>query len=324
VGQNLLDVEPWHYVAFGALIVGLLMLDLAVFHRRAHAPGLAESVAGSLAWIGLALAFNGLVWWWGWLLRGSSEAGVTFLTGFLVEKSLSVDNLFVFALIFRFFRTPRRYQYRVLFWGVLGAILLRLLFILAGVGLIRRFQWLLWILGLFLVYSSFKLAFGGDSQVDPEKNLLLRAARRWLRVTREDHGPRFFARENGLLAMTPLFLVLMVVESSDVLFAVDSVPAILGITQDAFLVFTSNIFAVLGLRALYFLLADAIDRFRYLHFGLSLILFLLGTKMIGQYWLKDGWPAIAPGVWLLVIAAILAGSVGLSWAVTRRDEGIGN
>lgn len=318
---QLLDVQLWHWLAFGALVAILLLLDLVVFHRRVHNPTLWESAGWSVFWIGLALLFNAFVWWWGWATHGTSDAGVMFLTGFLVEKSLSMDNLFVFAVIFRFFGVPLRYQYRVLFWGVLGAVILRLVFILAGVGLIQRFEWLLWVFGAFLIYTSVKLAFSNSEQVDPEQNVLLRLARRFFRVTREDHGQHLLARENGQLMITPLFLVLLVIESTDVLFAVDSVPAIIGITKDAFLVFTSNIFAILGLRALYFLLAGVMDKFRYLHYGLSLILFFVGAKMIAEYWIHtEGGHLIPSWVSLTVILAILVISILVSVWAARRDE----
>jgi len=325
LSQNLLDVQLLHWVAFGALVVLLLVLDLMVFHRRVHTPSLAESAWWSLFWIGIALCFNGLVWWWGWLAHGNSEAGILFLTGFLVEKSLSMDNLFVFVVIFRFFRIPLKYQYRVLFWGVLGAIVLRLAFVLAGVGLIHKFEWLLWIFGAFLIYTAIKLATTTHENVDPENNIVLRLARRLLPVTREDHGERLFARENGVWHITPLFLVLVVVESTDVLFAVDSVPAIIGITRDAFLVFTSNVFAILGLRALYFLLAGVLDRFRYLHYGLSLVLFFVGAKMIAEYWIPTENHRLIPA-WLSlsVIAGILAASILASWVAARRETARAN
>ena len=283
LATNMLHVHLWHWVAFGALVVVLLALDLVVFHRRVHTPTLGESALWSVFWISLALIFNGFVWWWGMHQSDGHEAGMAFLTGFLVEKSLSVDNLFVFAVIFRFFQVPLKYQYRVLFWGVLGAIILRLVFILAGIALIQQFSWMLPVFGLLLVWTAVKLATHASNEVHPEKNFILRTARRFLRVTHEDHGQRFFARENGLLCITPMLLVLLVIESTDVLFAVDSVPAIIGITQDPFIVFTSNIFAILGLRALYFLLAGVLDRFAYLHYGLSAVLGFIGVKMIAEY-----------------------------------------
>lgn len=318
---HLLPIHAWHWVAFGVLVVVLLVLDLKVFHRRVHSPTFRESLGWSVFWIVLALIFNGFVWWWGWVAHGTSDAGMTFLIGYLVEKSLSMDNLFVFAVIFRFFGVHLKYQYRVLFWGILGAIVLRLIFILAGVELIKRFDWLLWVFGAILLYSGVKLALAGDEDVDPERNFVLRVARRVMRISREDHGHHFFVRENGLFCITPLFLVLLVVESTDVLFAIDSVPAIIGITRDAFIVFTSNIFAILGLRALYFLLAGVMDRFEYLHYGLSGVLVFIGGKMIGEYWIPHRGAHLIPHwVSLSVIGGLLAISILASLAVARHNR----
>ncbi len=312
----------WHWVAFGALVVVLLTLDLVVFHRRIHTPTLRESAAWSAFWIGLALAFNALVWWWGLRTHGNSEAGLKFLTGYLVEECLSMDNLFVFAVIFRFFHVELKYQYRVLFWGILGAIFMRLAFILAGVGLIQMFDWILLVFGGFLVYTGIRLAIPHGDEVNPEHNIVLRIARRYLPVTKHYHGQQFVVVEDGRRCITPLLLVLLVIESSDVLFAVDSVPAILGITKDPFIVFTSNIFAILGLRALYFLLAGVIDRFRYLHYGLSAVLVFIGLKMCVEYAAERWWGKhhLMP-VWipLLVIASILAISIVASIIATRRE-----
>ena len=322
LSEHLLDVAPWHWLAFGGLVAGLLLLDMLVFHRRSRQPSLWESVGWSGFWIGLGLAFGGLIWCWGYASRGSSQAGLTFLTGFVVEKSLSLDNLFVFAMIFRVFRVPRQYQYAVLFWGVLGAIVLRLAFILAGVALVRRFEVLLVVMGAFLIYSGFKLLVVPDAQIDPERHWLLRLTRRLVPVTREDHGRRFFAREGGRWSVTPLLLVLLVVESMDLLFAVDSVPAILGITRDTFIVFTSNVFAILGLRALYFVLAGVMDRFAYLHYGLSAVLIFIGGKMIAEYWLaRRPHPVrISDGISLAVICGLVAISILASLFASRREE----
>jgi tellurite resistance protein TerC len=319
---NLLDVQFWHWLAFAALVGVLLLLDLAVFHRRVESPSLGESFAWTIFWIVLALAFNGFVWWWGYMLHRTHDAGVIFLTGYVVEKSLSMDNLFVFALIFKFFQVKLKYQYRVLFWGVFGAVVLRLVFILAGVELIRRFEWVLWFFGAFLVYSGIKLLGSEDEEVDPERNVVLRAARKLFRVARDDHGHHFFGRENGQLVVTPLFLVLLVVESTDVLFAVDSVPAILAITQDSFIVFTSNIFAILGLRALYFVLAGIMDRFQYLHYGLSGVLVFIGVKMIVECMSKEGlvgqWAHIPNWVSLSIIMTLLTFSILASMIASRH------
>jgi tellurite resistance protein TerC len=313
-----LEAVVWQWVVFAGLVAALLGLDLLVFHRRDRVPSLWESALWTLFWCCLAAAFNALVWFW-----QGSEKGLEFSTGYVIEWSLSMDNVFVFAVIFRFFRVPLQYQYRVLFWGILGAMALRLAFVLAGVQLIHHFDWILPLFGLLLVYTAVKLAMHADADVQPEKNVVLRFARRVLRVTPGDHrqhGPAFFVRQNQRLCITPLFLVLLVLESTDVLFAVDSVPAILGITTDPFIVFTSNVFAILGLRALYFLLAGAMQMFRYLHYGIAAVLAFVGANMIADYFLvkhSDG-HMIPTWAKLLVIAAALAVSVVASLAARRQ------
>ncbi|MCL4854163.1 MAG: TerC family protein [Bryobacteraceae bacterium] len=312
------DIVFWHWAVFGALVAVLLTLDLFVFHRNAHAPSLKESAGWTLFWCGLAVAFNGLVWWW----RGS-EQGLQFLAAYLVEKSLSVDNIFVFAVIFRAFCIPLKYQYRILFWGILGAIIMRLAFIVLGASLIQRFDWVLSVFGAFLVYTAVRLAFSSEAEVDPHANPMLRIARRLLPVSREDHGNSFFARENARWCITPLFLVLLVIESTDVMFAVDSVPAIFGITRDPFILFTSNIFAILGLRALYFLLAGVIDLFRYLHYGLSAVLAFVGLKMIAEYWIAPhGEHLVPPAASLGIILALLSASIAASLIARHREQAV--
>jgi len=316
-------LDPVYWFAFGALVVVLLTLDMFVFHRRIHTPTMRESAGWTIFWASLALAFNGLIWW-----GQGAEAGLQFLTGYIVEWSLSMDNVFVFAVVFRFFHVPLMYQYRVLFWGILGAIIMRLTFILAGAALIQRFDWILPVFGLLLIYTAFKLVRQKGTEVHPEQNVILRMARRFLRVTHGDHrqhGHHFFVRENGHLAITPMFLVLLVIESTDVMFAVDSVPAIFGITKDPFIVFTSNIFAILGLRALYFLLAGVMDMFRYLHYGLSAVLGFIGMKMVLE-WLVVFLNLLPPGahlipVWasLVVVVVLLGISIVASILADRRD-----
>jgi tellurite resistance protein TerC len=307
--------EPnlWHWLAFGAFVTVLLTLDLVVFHRHAHEPTLRESAIWTLVWCSIALAFNGLIWAW----RGPTIA-IEFLTGYLVEWSLSMDNVFVFAVIFSFFGVPLKYQYRVLFWGILGAVIMRLTFILAGAALLERFSWALPIFGGFLIYTGIKLGMHSEANVDPDRNILMRIARKLFHVAKENHGEKFFAIENGKRCITPLFLVLLVVESTDVLFAVDSVPAIFGVTKDTFTVFTSNIFAILGLRALYFLLAGAMDLFRYLNYGLAAVLIFVGVKMVGEY-LNGGHHLVGPGVSLVIILSLLAVSVSASIVAKRRE-----
>ena len=314
-----LPASVYHWLGFGVLVVILLLFDFRVFHRHDRNPTLRESVGLTIFWVAMGLIFNGVVWWWGVREGLGFAPGVTFLSCYLVEKSLSMDNIFVFVVIFRFFGVPLMYQYRVLFAGILGAIFMRLTFILAGAALIARADWLLWIFGTFLIYTAYKLARNGGDEVHPENNVVLKMARRFFHVTREDHrqhGHRFFSRENGVWCMTPMFLVLLVIESTDVLFAFDSVPAVFGISQDAFIIFTSNIFAILGLRALYFLLAGVVEMFRCLHYGLAGVLGFVGLKMIVEYWLEFEMHAWAS---LLIIAALLAVSIVASLMLSSRE-----
>lgn len=311
--ENLLDIHWWHWCLFIAAVFVGLFLDLVVFHRKEHAPSIRESLYWSVFWIGLALLFNAYVWWWGYHLHGTSEAGVKFLTAYVVEKSLSVDNLFVFAVIFRYFGVHIRYQHRILFWGILGAIVTRGLFILAGVELIRAFEWLIAVFGLFLCYTGAKLAFASGEEVHPEKNFILRFARRIMRITPEVRYDRFLVRRDRVLYATPALLVLLVVESTDVLFAVDSIPAVLGISRDPFIVYSSNVGAILGLRALYFLLAGVLERFRYLHYGLAVVLVFIGLKMVAEYaavtFTNHHGHLIDPWVSLAIVGGILGASL---------------
>ena len=301
------------------MVAVLLALDLLVFHRHDHAPSLRESAAWSVFWISVALAFNGVVWWW-----DGSDTGTKFLTAYLIEKSLSMDNIFVFVVIFRFFCIPLMYQYRVLFWGILGAIVMRLVFILAGIELIHRFDWVIPLFGVFLVYTGYKLARHSGVEVHPENNIVLRIARRFLPVAHGDHrqhGHDFFVRDDGRWRITPMFLALLVIESTDVIFAVDSVPAVIAITDDRFIAFSSNIFAILGLRALYFLLAGSVDLFRYLHYGLAAILAFVGVKMLVAFWLARQGIA-PPPTWmsLAVVAALLGISIVASIVANREKK----
>jgi tellurite resistance protein TerC len=318
------EVLWWHWLSFGLLVVFLLVLDLCVFHRKDHAPSLRESAGFTIFWIAMGLAFNGLIWWWGWGPEHGSALGVTFLSAYLIEKSLSMDNIFVFVVIFRFFHVPMMYQYRVLFWGILGAIVMRLLFILLGVGLVHLFEPVTLIFGMFLVYTAYKLARHTGADVNPEQNIVLKTARRFVPVAQGDHrrhGHSFFVRENGSLYITPMFLVLLVIESSDVIFAIDSVPAVILIipktfttSLTTFIAFTSNVFAILGLRALYFLLAGVVDMFRYLHYGLAAVLGFVGLKMVAEWLIphKEGEYLVSPVASLLVIAALLGISIAAS------------
>ncbi|MDR1282243.1 MAG: TerC family protein [Opitutaceae bacterium] len=265
------------WIGFNLFVFLMLALDLGVFHRKAHEIPLREALGWSAIWVSLALVFNALVWWW----RGHDVA-LEFLTGYLLEETLSVDNLFVFLLLFRHFRIPAIMQHRVLFWGILGALVMRATFIAAGITLINRFQWLIYVLGAFLVYTGIKMAFGKhNDNPDPSKSLVFRLANKCWRITPDLKGQRFFWRDAaGLFWCTPLFLVLVLLETTDVVFALDSIPAILAVTRDPFIVYTSNIFAILGLRAIYFALSGVMQMFHHLHYALALILAFVGVKML--------------------------------------------
>ncbi|HEY7124594.1 MAG TPA: TerC family protein [Ktedonobacterales bacterium] len=298
------------WIGFNLVVLALLALDLGVFNRQAHAVSLREAAIWSAVWVGLSLLFNLFVFLW-----LGKDAGLDFFTAYLIEKSLSVDNIFVFVLIFSAFVVPAEYQHRVLFWGVLGAIVMRGLLILLGTALISFFHWLLYVFGAFLILTGIRLARPHEQEIHPESNPLVRLARRFLPVTPGYEGPRFFVRKEGRRCITPLLLVLVVVETTDLLFALDSIPAIFAITLDPFIVYTSNICAILGLRALYFLLAGLVDRFRYLRFGLAAVLVFVGVKLV----LTDLYH-ISIGISLGVIACILAIAVLASLLRTRREQ----
>ena len=288
---------PW--TLFNVFVLLMLVIDLRVFHRHAHEITIKEAVAWSAVWIGLALLFNvGLYFWLG------PQPALEFLTGYIIEKSLSVDNLFVFLLIFSYFKVDVRYQHKVLYWGILGALVLRALFIATGVTLIGTFHWIIYLFGGFLIITGIRMSYDDEKQIHPEKNPVLKLLRRVMPISPSYVEGRFFIKENGRLLATPLFVVLIVVETTDLVFAVDSIPAILAITLDPFIVFTSNVFAILGLRALFFALAGAMKIFRYLNYGLSAILVFIGAKM-----LVSGFFEIPVGVALGVVGAILILSV---------------
>lgn len=269
-----MDVSLWTWAAVLAVIAGMLAVDLLA-HRREHVISLREAATWSAVWVSLGVAFGGVIWW-----AYGAQAGGEYFAGFLIEKSLAVDNIFVFALIFSYFAVPRQYQHRVLFFGVLGALVFRAVFIAAGAALIGQFQWVLYLFGAFLVLTGVKMYRQRSGHVDPSDNPLLRAARRLIPSTPHYHGKRFWVRQDGRWLATPLFFVLILIETMDIVFAVDSIPAIFAVTTDPFLVFTSNTFAILGLRSLYFLLADLMHRFIYLKAGLSAILVFVGAKML--------------------------------------------
>lgn len=311
---------PW--VLFLVLVFALLALDLGVVNREAHVVSIRESLRWTLVWIAVSLAFNAVVYFayehhWFGIGRhighdlGGREAAIQFFTGYVIEKSLSVDNIFVIALIFSHFRVPKQHQHRTLFWGIVGAVVMRGAMIAAGAALIARFDWMAYVFGALLLFTAVRMMVGGHGDVDPSRSLLVRIARRIYPVSGEFDGPRFFTRTAaGTRAMTPMFVALLAVEGADVLFAVDSIPAVFAVTRDPFLVFTSNIFAILGLRALYFALAAAMDRFRYIQASLVFLLSFIGVKMILQHHFP-----IPAWVSLVVIGGILGTGVAASvWA----------
>jgi tellurite resistance protein TerC len=298
----------WLWVGFNIFVLGLLALDLGVFHRQAHSVNAKEAALWSVVWVALALTFNTAIYFY-----SGPQAGLEFLTGYLIEKALSVDNIFVFLLVFSYFRVPGKYQHRVLFWGVLGALLMRGAMIGAGAYLIARFHWILYLFGAFLVITAIRMATQDERAIEPEANPVIRLVRRLVPVTNVYHGQSFFIRENSRWTATPLFIVLVFVEVTDLVFAVDSIPAIFAVTQDPFLVYTSNVFAILGLRSLYFLLADVVGRFHFLKLGLAAVLAFVGLKML----LADVFK-IPIGLSLGVIGLLLGTSVAASWMFPRE------
>ncbi len=296
---------PW--ALFNAFVLALLAIDLGVFHRDAHAVSVREAAVWSAIWISLALVFNA-----GMFLFSGPQEGTEFLTGYLIEKSLSVDNIFIFVLLFTYFAVPPQYQHRVLFWGILGALVMRGALIIMGAELLERFHWILYVFGAVVILSGIRMLTQGHEELHPERNPVVRLIRRFLPVTSEYHGQRFFARQAGALALTPLAVVLVIVETTDLIFAVDSIPAIFAITRDPFIVYTSNVFAILGLRSLYFLLAGVVRQFVYLKPGLSAILIWVGSKML----LTDVYK-VPTLVSLGVVASILALAIGASLTRAR-------
>jgi tellurite resistance protein TerC len=276
-----MTTEWW--IIFNAFVLVMLALDLGVFHRKAHEVKMKEALTWSAVWIGLSLLFNFALlkgWVGGYEEAVRSKVALEFLTGYVIEKSLSVDNVFVFALLFAYFNIPSQYQHRILFWGILGALVMRAILIFAGVALINSFHWIIYVFGAILVISGIKMWLAKDKKFEPEKNPVLKLVRKIFPVTNELHGQKFFTRVNGALVCTPLFVVLVFVEWSDLVFAVDSIPAILAVTKDPFIVYTSNVMAILGLRSLYFALAGIMGKFHLLHYGLSAILVFVGIKMM--------------------------------------------
>jgi len=296
------------WAAFNVFVLLMLALDLGVFHRRAHEIGIREATIWSLVWVALSLVFCAGLYW-----VAGSERSLQFLTGYLVEKTLAVDNIFVIVVIFGYFRVPARYQHRVLFWGVLGALVMRGTFIALGAYVLDRWHWVMYVFGVLLVLSGLKLALRRDEAEDIHRNPVLRLSRRLLPLSSQYHGHHFWVREGGRLLATPLFVVLLVVEFSDLVFAIDSIPAIFAITQDPYIVYTSNVFAILGLRSMYFLLAGVMDRFAFLKYALSLVLVFIGSKMLLEDVIHISTPVSLAVVGMLLAIGVLV-SVGASKA----------
>ena len=288
----------WPWIGFNVFVLAMLALDLGVFHRKAHVVTFKESIAWTVAWVALALLFNlGIAHYLG------NDKGLEFFTGYVIEKSLSVDNVFVFALMFSYFAVPALHQHKVLFWGILGALVMRAIMIILGAALIAKFEWVIYLFGAFLILTGIKMIVKREEEIHPEANPVVRWFKKFVPVTPEYRGDRFFVRENGILMATPLFVVLLLVEISDVIFAVDSIPAIFAVTKDPFIVYTSNVFAILGLRSLYFALAGVLDKFHYLKIGLGVVLTFVGVKMLLAHteWKVD--THISLGVIVLVIGS---------------------
>ena len=323
----------WFYAGFLAFVLMMLALDLGVFHRDAHEVSIKEATAWSVVWVTLALAFNvGLYYYAAWKFpqderlmaipgfnpdAAATAVGLEYLTGYIVEKALSVDNIFVFVMVFAYFAVPKIYQHRVLFYGILGALIFRAIFIGAG-SFLMQFHWVIYVFGAFLIITGIKMMLVPDKEIDPEKNFLIRLFKKFVPVTPEYHGQKFFVSINKVLYATPLFVALLFIELTDIIFAVDSVPAIFAITKEPFIVFTSNIFAILGLRAMYFMLAGAIDKFYLLKYGLSVVLIFVGLKMV---WLNDAFGGKFPiGYSLGFIGLTIAVSVLVSLMFPRKTE----
>ncbi|OWP61973.1 tellurium resistance protein TerC [Hymenobacter amundsenii] len=306
-----MDNSPLFWVGFNLFVLALLLLDLLVFNRRDHVVSMREALGWSAFWIALSLSFNYLIYQW-----LGKAAAMEFLTGYLIEKSLSVDNLFVFLLIFSYFKVPPQYQHKILFWGILGALVLRAIFILVGAALLAKFHFLMYVLGAFLVYTGIKMATAGaEPDIDPDSNPVVKFLSRHLPITSQLHGSKFFVRKDGLLFATPLLVVLVMVETTDVVFAADSIPAILAVSRDTFIVYTSNVFALLGLRALYFALEGLMRLFHYLHYGLALILVFIGGKLLVESFIH-----ISMAVSLGAVGLILVASVVLSLLFPKPEE----
>ncbi|MCA1591591.1 MAG: TerC family protein [Acidobacteria bacterium] len=311
-----MEYSIWAWVGFAVFILCMLALDLGILNRKAHAVTYREAAVWSLVWVTLAMIFAGGVFW-----SLDRQHGLEFLAGYVIELSLSVDNLFVFLLIFSYFRVPAKYQHRVLFWGVLGALVMRITMIGLGAALIQRFHWIIYVFGVFLIYTGIKMLLQEETQADPEQNPIVRFVTRFIPVTRRYEGEKFFTFEQGRRTGTLLLLVLVIVEVTDLVFAVDSIPAIFGITTNTFIVYTSNVFAILGLRSLYFLLAGMVEKFHYLKIGLSIVLAFVGVKMLTEgFILPYVSKELLIGISLGVVALVLLGSVAVSLIWPQEAE----
>ena len=302
-----MDTPIIFWILFNAFVVLMLAIDLGVFHRKIHDVSLKEALTWTFVWVFLALVFNAIIFYW----KGQQLA-LEFFTGYLVEKALSVDNIFVFIMIFTYFQIPSKYQHKVLFWGILGALIMRVIFIFAGVALIEKFHFTIYIFGALLIYTGYKMFYHNNAKIEPDKNPVIRLFKKFMPVTPGLHEDKFFVKQNGKRFATPLFLVLILIETSDIIFAVDSIPAILAITQDQFIVYTSNVFAILGLRSLYFALAGVVHRFWLLSYALAVVLVFVGIKMllIDVYKIPIEWS-------LIFIATVIAGSILFSLKIRK-------
>ena len=306
------------WILFNVFVLAMLALDLGVFHRKRHVVQFREAMGWTIVWVALSGGFAVLIYFFGHTMVGhvervNSDLALEFTTAYLIEKSLSVDNLFVFLLAFRYFRVPRHLQHEVLFWGVVGALVMRAIFILAGIKLLNKFEWFIYIFGAILLYSGFKLLRQSESNIDPGKNLVLRGFRKLFRLTHDFEGDKFFVRRGVVHYATPLAVVLIVIETTDLIFATDSIPAVLAVTRDPFIAYTSNVFAILGLRSLYFALAGMIEVFHLLHYGLAVILMFIGAKMLMSHYYK-----IPVGAALGVVAGVLLLSIVLSLLFPKK------
>jgi tellurite resistance protein TerC len=305
-----MEINIWFWVLFNAFVLLMLALDLGVFHKKLHVVSVKEALTWSGIWIFLALCFNGFIYY----AFGETKA-MEFFTGYVIEKALSVDNIFVFVLIFTYFQIPSIYQHKVLFWGIIGALIMRVIFIFAGVALLEKFHWTIYIFGAILILTGIKMLTDKDKKMEPEKNPVIKLFRKFIPTTNELHGDKFFIKENHKSVATPLFVSLMMIEITDLIFAVDSIPAILAVTQDHFIVYTSNVFAILGLRSLYFALSNIIERFKYLAVGLAIILVFVGIKMVLIDFYK-----IPIHFSLLIIFTIIVLSVVISLMKTKKPN----